>query len=747
MSQSKPWRDKETLQRLYVDENLSAHDISEKLNCSKRTITNWLYKKDIKQPSGNEPYHDEDKLRNLYVKEQLSAEDIAEKFGCSHLTVERWVTRHDISGEKEENKDKKWRDEKTLRDLYCGLGLTGREVGDILGCSHDCIHRWLNRNDIEIKDPKYRDWKIIENLRENDELTTEKLARRFDVSNEIIEKQHNRYQEEVINNGIPSRNKGPRTDSPWHDPDKLSELYQNKELSVSEIADRFDCSESTVRRWLNTFGIKSNEDKPWTNKNILEELYIDEEMTSEEVSQELDCSKSTIIHWLNKFDISRDEKPPLWRYEGVLRTLYLENDWTVKEIADELGGYKRTIRTWLNRHDINQSDTDDEDSRYRDENVMRRMYVDKEMSVTEISEKLDCHHSTISRWLARHNIQTRTPSDVSHRLIQKEAENNDQPYDNVEYLKHLYTEENMSVVEISRDLNCSQQTIRTRLHKFGLVKNDEETDEITLDQIDIDYPMEVPWRSEELMRKLYNDYDLTWRKIAEILDCSTGTVSNWIDNHGINTSDDVNRPSNLELRKMYVDNHLSGPEIARKLEVRSSTVYDWLREANIEVRGTGDYTHEALDNQDKLEELYIEKEHSVQEIARKLNSSHPTVKEALIDHGIEIRSLSSELSGEKHPLWKGGQEPYGKGWTEEKRENVLDRDEYCCQSCGKSNEDHIEKTGQSLHIHHINPAREYDDPEERNKMSNLVSMCSSCHSKWEGIPLRPNFTSQEDKDM
>lgn len=744
MSQSKPWRDKEILQRLYVDNDLSAQDISEKLGCSKRTVTNWLYKKNIKQPSGNKPYHDEDKLRQLYVKEQLSPEEIAKKFDCSHLTVQRWVTRHNISGEKEEKKDKKWRDEKTLRDLYCGLGLTGREVGDVLGCSHDCIHRWLKRNDIEIKDPKYRNWKIIKSLRENDKLTTEKLAEKFGVSDEIIEKQHNRYQKEVINNGVPSRNKDPRTDAPWHDSDKLNSLYKDEGLCISEISDRFDCSESTVRRWLKTFGIKSSKNKPWTDKQLLEELYLDKELTTIEISEELNCSKSTIVHWINKFDISRDEKPPLWRYEGILKTLYLENDWTIEEIANELGGYKRTIRTWLNRHDIKKSDADDEDNKYRNETVMRRMYIDKEMSVTEISNKLDCHHSTISKWLARHNIQTRTPSDVSHRLIQKEVEKNDQPYDNVEYLKHLHNEENMSVIEIARELNCSEQTIRTRLYKFGLI-DDEEKDEITLDQINIDYPEDVPWRSEELMRKLYYDYDLTWRKIAEILDCSTGTVSNWIDKHEIETGNDIKRPSNLELRKMYVENHLSGPAIARKLEVRSSTVYEWLREANIEVRGTGDYTHETLDNQDELEELYIEKELSVQEIARRLNSTHPTVKEALVNHGIEIRSVSSELSGEKHPRWKGGQEPYGKGWTKEKRESVLERDEYRCQSCGKSNEEHIEENGQSLHVHHINPAREYDDPEERNKKSNLVSMCSSCHSKWEGIPVRPNLTSQSDE--
>ncbi|MGM7319831.1 HNH endonuclease, partial [Idiomarina sp. ST10R2A5] len=71
----------------------------------------------------------------------------------------------------------------------------------------------------------------------------------------------------------------------------------------------------------------------------------------------------------------------------------------------------------------------------------------------------------------------------------------------------------------------------------------------------------------------------------------------------------------------------------------------------------------------------------------------------------------------------------------------LERDGYCCQSCGLSQEDHIEKTGQGLHIHHIIPASEFDDAKSRNDESNLVAMCSSCHSNWEGIPLRPHLSS------
>jgi 5-methylcytosine-specific restriction endonuclease McrA len=48
-------------------------------------------------------------------------------------------------------------------------------------------------------------------------------------------------------------------------------------------------------------------------------------------------------------------------------------------------------------------------------------------------------------------------------------------------------------------------------------------------------------------------------------------------------------------------------------------------------------------------------------------------------------------------------------------------------------------------VHHIRPLRvfkeEYDEPEWyelANDLDNLVSLCASCHHKWEGIPLRPD---------
>lgn len=94
-----------------------------------------------------------------------------------------------------------------------------------------------------------------------------------------------------------------------------------------------------------------------------------------------------------------------------------------------------------------------------------------------------------------------------------------------------------------------------------------------------------------------------------------------------------------------------------------------------------------------------------------------------------------EIEPEEHPMWKGGAAPYGVGWNEEKRESVRERDGYKCAICGMGSEEHYSEYDMALHVHHIVPAREFDNPEPRNDMDNLVSLCLPCHMKYEGLPL------------
>jgi len=96
-------------------------------------------------------------------------------------------------------------------------------------------------------------------------------------------------------------------------------------------------------------------------------------------------------------------------------------------------------------------------------------------------------------------------------------------------------------------------------------------------------------------------------------------------------------------------------------------------------------------------------------------------------------------TGEDHYAWQGGVGPaYGSNWNDQ-RNKARERDECTCQRCGIEQEEHIEKYGTLPHVHHIRPWHEFKSEEKRNALSNLVTLCASCHRKIERLPVIPEF--------
>lgn len=101
--------------------------------------------------------------------------------------------------------------------------------------------------------------------------------------------------------------------------------------------------------------------------------------------------------------------------------------------------------------------------------------------------------------------------------------------------------------------------------------------------------------------------------------------------------------------------------------------------------------------------------------------------------------LTGRYRGEKSFSWKGGYDQYyGDNWQEQ-RNKARERDGYQCQVCGISESDNPRQ----LSVHHVTPVREFEQPEDANVLTNLVTLCEPCHSKWEGLYLRPDTRHRE----
>lgn len=75
-----------------------------------------------------------------------------------------------------------------------------------------------------------------------------------------------------------------------------------------------------------------------------------------------------------------------------------------------------------------------------------------------------------------------------------------------------------------------------------------------------------------------------------------------------------------------------------------------------------------------------------------------------------------------------GEDPSHVGGWDAARFEALVRDQARCQDCGITAPEHIEENGRGLDVHHKVPYREFDDPETAHELSNLVTLCRSCHS-------------------
>jgi len=99
---------------------------------------------------------------------------------------------------------------------------------------------------------------------------------------------------------------------------------------------------------------------------------------------------------------------------------------------------------------------------------------------------------------------------------------------------------------------------------------------------------------------------------------------------------------------------------------------------------------------------------------------------------------SANRAGEDHPSWEGGHEfrDYGSNWATQRRA-ALERDDYKCRGCGMANSESIDNLDIALHAHHIRKLSDFESPEQANVLNNLLTLCRTCHYRWEGIPLRP----------
>ena len=219
-------------------------------------------------------------------------------------------------------------------------------------------------------------------------------------------------------------------------------------------------------------------------------------------------------------------------------------------------------------------------------------------------------------------------------------------------------------------------------------------------------------------------------------------------------------------------------QIAKEVGCGATTLRDYLIKQGIPIRskseankGINNKYHHILTEKFLIKE-YIKNKKSIKTIAKEINSSCKPVYMALKRNGIEIRTKFEQNYGKNNGHWKegisskqhyckdcgnpinlstvyrGGRckscarkeeykdptnhpcyidgssfEPYPTVFNNFLKQQIRKRDNYICQKCGITEEEHLTVYGLVLSVHHI------DYNKENCKKENLITLCRECNTR------------------
>jgi len=115
------------------------------------------------------------------------------------------------------------------------------------------------------------------------------------------------------------------------------------------------------------------------------------------------------------------------------------------------------------------------------------------------------------------------------------------------------------------------------------------------------------------------------------------------------------------------------------------------------------------------------------ELSEILNMPKDTIQRIAYSEGVKLdkkvrqktyKNVIKRMTGPNNPNWQGGTtyKEYGDSWPEQ-RIKTLKRDNYTCQVCFEFGNT----------VHHIKPRRFFENVDDSNDLSNLITLCDKHH--------------------
>ena len=272
------------------------------------------------------------------------------------------------------------------------------------------------------------------------------------------------------------------------------------------------------------------QDKDW-----LYEQYVTNNISALAISKLVGCSAVTVGEYIKKHNIQK--RNILESRVCASSIVCLENkEWlyneyiilnkSLKDIGDMLGVSISFVSKYIKLHKISKSYTEafvknkTSIELLSNKDWLYEQYIINKLTIKHIANMLCCSSSFITKYLKKYDIEIRLAktynSDINYDLLE-----------NAEWLHDRYINDDMSVMDISKIINCSDVTVISFLKKFNIVKADNL----------------LNLKDKDWLYKKYIEHKHTTYSLADELNCCRTTISRWLNKHNIDIT--TNKPTSF----------------------------------------------------------------------------------------------------------------------------------------------------------------------------------------------------------
>jgi DNA-binding CsgD family transcriptional regulator len=514
----------------------------------------------------------------LYVTQRLSSVVIAERLGTSPRAVCEQLHRVGVTPRGARSSRMALLPRELLVELYVERGLSSDAIARQVGCSSQAVREQLRRSAIPLRPP-----------------------------------------------GTSSPATAALT------PEVLRDLYGRQGLAMAEIAARFGCSVSGVRKLLLRHGIpvrsklgkRVRPDDP-LSADVLRRLYVDERLPIAEVARRLDTSRDKVALRLRRYGIpvrpgGREPADP--KLGETVAELYVGRGLSVDEVGQQVGISAQRVRNLLRAAGVALRPPPPRPLPPGLEPLTRELlvelYVEQRLTMAEVAERVGGSASRVGAALDQHGIPRRPRGSRSLPGLQPLSR---------EVLIELYANERLGSVSIARRLGGHPSRILHALDRFGIpVRARPRPGDIDV----------------ERLAELYVERRMSLEEVADALGVSVNQVRVTVRREKLRRPPaprpEPPAPPAAVLEELYVTQGLTLSQIGRRYRTTHYRVHDWLVAAGIPVAPRTTRAHRRSLPRELLEEMYVAEGMTAREIGAELECPPAHVLRALHDFAIPVR--------------------------------------------------------------------------------------------------------------